>query len=139
MAVDNPSASFGELLRDHRRAAGLTQEELAERTAAYDRENRFFWEDFEELREAGYLKIAVPNAFGGFGLSLAEVVREQRRLADRAPATALAVNMHLYWTGVAADLRPMGDPSLEWLLREAAEGEVFAVGRAASTTAGPGR
>src|SRR5258708_5657534 len=26
--------------------------------------------------------------------------------------------MHIYWTGVAADLRRMGDPSLEWLLRE---------------------
>jgi predicted ATPase/DNA-binding XRE family transcriptional regulator len=31
VAVNDPSASFGELLRDHRRAAGLTQEELAER------------------------------------------------------------------------------------------------------------
>jgi alkylation response protein AidB-like acyl-CoA dehydrogenase len=97
-----------------------------ERAALYDRENRFFWEDFRELREAGYLRIAIPTAFGGFGLSLAEVVREQRRLAYRAPATALAINMHLYWTGVAADLHRRGDPSLEWLLREAAEGEVFA-------------
>ncbi|HXH81835.1 MAG TPA: acyl-CoA dehydrogenase family protein, partial [Candidatus Tectomicrobia bacterium] len=50
------------------------------------------------------------------------------RLAYRAPATALAVNMHLYWTGVAADLRKQGDSSLEWLLREAAAGEVFAAG-----------
>jgi non-specific serine/threonine protein kinase len=31
VAVDDASPSFGELLRDHRRAAGLTQEELAER------------------------------------------------------------------------------------------------------------
>jgi alkylation response protein AidB-like acyl-CoA dehydrogenase len=61
-------------------------------------------------------------------LSLAEVCREQRRLAYRAPATALAVNMHLYWTGVAADMRKRGDSSLEWLLREAAAGEVFAAG-----------
>ena len=36
--------------------------------------------------------------------------------------------MHLYWTGVAADLRRGGDASLEWLLREAAAGEVFAAG-----------
>ena len=27
----------------------------AERTATYDRENRFFSEDFEELRRSGYL------------------------------------------------------------------------------------
>jgi alkylation response protein AidB-like acyl-CoA dehydrogenase len=48
------------------------------------------------------------------------------------PATALGVNMHLYWTGVAADLWRAGDKSLEWLLREAAAGEVFAAGHAES-------
>jgi alkylation response protein AidB-like acyl-CoA dehydrogenase len=99
-----------------------------DRAAGYDRENRFFTEDFEELRAAGYLKMAVPKELGGHGMSLAEVCREQRRLAYRAPATALATNMHLYWTGVAADLRRMGDASLEWMLREAAAGEVFAAG-----------
>ena len=87
------------------------------RAAGYDRENRFFTEDFEELRAAGYLKMAVPEQLGGRGMSLAEVCREQRRLAYRAPATALATNMHLYWTGVAADLRKAGDSSLEWMLR----------------------
>ncbi len=99
-----------------------------DRAAAYDRENRFFTEDFEELRAAGYLKIAIPKELGGHGMSLADVCREQRRLAYRAPATALATNMHLYWTGVAADMRKMGDASLEWILREAAAGEVFAAG-----------
>jgi alkylation response protein AidB-like acyl-CoA dehydrogenase len=109
----------------------LTDELLnrfAERAPIYDRENRFFDEDFRELREAGYLRLAVPADLGGAGLSLAEVADAQRRLAYRAPATALAVNMHLYWTGVAADLRRAGDPSMEWLLREAAAGEVFAAG-----------
>lgn len=99
-----------------------------DRAAAYDRENRFFTEDFEDLRAACCLKIAVPNELGGHGMSLAEMCREQRRLAYRAPATALATNMHLYWTGVAADMRKMGDASLEWILREAAAGEVFAAG-----------
>ena len=99
-----------------------------ERAATYDRENRFFTDDFKELQGASFLKLAVPETFGGFGMSLAQVCREQRRLAYRAPATALATNMHLYWTGVAADLRKAGDSSLEWLLREAAAGEVFAAG-----------
>jgi alkylation response protein AidB-like acyl-CoA dehydrogenase len=99
-----------------------------ERAPIYDRENRFFSEDFEELRRAGYLTINVPHDLGGGGMTLADVIREQRRLAYYAPATALAVNMHLYWIGVAADLRRMGDASLEWLLREAAAGEIFAAG-----------
>lgn len=101
-----------------------------ERAPAYDRENRFFQEDFEELRDAGYLKMAVPVELGGMGKTLAEVCREQRRLAYYAPATAVAINMHLYWTGNAADLWRSGDTSLEWLLRAAVNGEVFAAGHA---------
>jgi alkylation response protein AidB-like acyl-CoA dehydrogenase len=100
----------------------------AARAAGYDRDNRFFDEDFADLRAAGYLTLSVPRSHGGRGYSLAGVVREQGRLAYHAPATALALNMHLYWAGVAADLLRGGDASLEWLLREAAAGEVFAAG-----------
>ncbi len=113
----------------------LTEEMLARfaaRAADYDKENRFFEEDFEELRAAKYLLLPLPQEFGGPGLTLAEVCREQRRLAYHAPATALAINMHLYWLGVAADLWRSGDASLEWVLREAAAGEIFAAGHAES-------
>jgi len=101
-----------------------------ERAPVYDRENRFFQEDFEELRDIGYLKLSVPKELGGLGRSLVEVCREQRRLAYYAPATATAINMHLYWTGMAADLWRSGDKSLEWLLKSAAAGDVFAAGHA---------
>jgi alkylation response protein AidB-like acyl-CoA dehydrogenase len=102
------------------------------RASDYDRENRFFSEDFEELRESRYFHAAVPRDFGGGGLTLAEVVREQRRLAYFAAPTALAVNMHLYWTGIAADLFRAGDTSLTWLLDAAMKGEIFAAGHAES-------
>jgi alkylation response protein AidB-like acyl-CoA dehydrogenase len=113
----------------------LTDEMLARfaaRAASYDQENRFMDEDFEELRDSKYLLLPLPTEFGGSGMTLAEVCREQRRLAYHAPATALAVNMHVYWIGVAADLWRRGDSSLEWLLREAAAGEIFAAGHAES-------
>lgn len=113
----------------------LTEEMLARfasRAASYDQENRFIHEDFEELRASKYLLLPLPKEFGGAGMTLAEVCREQRRLAYHAPATALAVNMHVYWIGVAADLWRRGDTSLEWLLREAAAGEIFAAGHAES-------
>src|SRR4051794_18977207 len=109
----------------------LTDELIArcgERAAGYDRDNQFFSEDFEELKQAGYLQMPIPREIGGLGMSLAEVCREQRRLAYRAPATALATNMHLYWMGVAADLYRLGDTSLKWMLEEGAAGEVFAAG-----------
>jgi alkylation response protein AidB-like acyl-CoA dehydrogenase len=113
----------------------LTNEMLARfdsRSATYDRENRFFDQDFEELRAANYLVMPVPSQFGGAGFTLLDMCREQRRLAYYAPATALAVNMHLYWVGVAADLWRQGDTSLEWMLRDAAAGEIFAAGHAES-------
>jgi alkylation response protein AidB-like acyl-CoA dehydrogenase len=47
-------------------------------------------------------------------------------LAYHAPATALALNMHLYWLGVAADLWRNGDKSLEWVLKDGAAGDIFA-------------
>jgi alkylation response protein AidB-like acyl-CoA dehydrogenase len=104
----------------------------AARTAEYDRDNRFFTEDFEELRGTGYLLMAVPTELGGLGLTLAEVCREERTLARRSPATALALNMHVYWTGVAADLWRQGDKSLSWILEEAVAGEIFAAGHGES-------
>jgi alkylation response protein AidB-like acyl-CoA dehydrogenase len=101
-----------------------------DRAAVYDRENRFCEEDFDELKAAGYLLMAVPKEFGGLGMNLAEVARETRRLALYAPATALCINMHNYWVGTAADLLRGGDKSCEWILRDAAAGEVFAAGHA---------
>src|SRR5690349_24831720 len=86
-------------------------ERCARRAVGYDQENRFFFEDFEELREAKYLLAAVPKEFGGLALSLAEICREQRRLAQRSAPTALGVNMHLLATGIAADLWCKGDKS----------------------------
>ena len=113
----------------------LTDDMLArfdERAPMYDRENRFFQEDFEELRDSGYLTIAVPRELGGLGLGIDDVVKLQRRLASVAPATAVAVNMHIYWTGIAADLHRLGDTSCEWILREAAAGKIFAAGHGES-------
>ncbi len=113
----------------------LTEEMLArfdERAPQYDRENRFFTEDFEELRESGYLDITLPEEFGGPGMRLSEFVASQKKLAYVAPATAVAVNMHVYWVGVAADLWRAGDNSCEFILREAADGKIFAAGHGES-------
>lgn len=111
--------------------AGLTDELLVRvhaRAADYDRDNRFFAEDLEDLRDAGHLRGPVPVELGGLGLTLAEVAHAQRRLAYWAPSTALALSMHLYWVGSAADRHRAGDRSLDWLLEEVAAGKVIAAG-----------
>ncbi len=103
-------------------------ERIRSRAAAYDRENAFFDDDLADLVGVGYLKAMVPVEFGGLGLGLERTAQEQLRLASAAPATALAVNMHLVWTGVAKVLHDRGDDSFDFLLREAGSGEIFAFG-----------
>ena len=49
--------------------------EFDERAPTYDRENPFFDEDFEELRDSGYLLATVPAEMGGGGLGLDEYVK----------------------------------------------------------------
>ncbi|NJC22352.1 alkylation response protein AidB-like acyl-CoA dehydrogenase [Arthrobacter pigmenti] len=98
------------------------------RAADYDARNVFCQEDFDELVDRGYLRLFCDKDDDGAALGMAGAVACQRRLAAAAPATALAVNMHLVWTAVARLLRQGGDPSLDFILREAAAGEVFAFG-----------
>nr|WP_199719099.1 acyl-CoA dehydrogenase family protein [Cryobacterium melibiosiphilum] len=103
-------------------------ERIRSRASGHDHGNTFFHEDLAELTACGYLRALVPTEFGGLGLSLAQTTRLQTRLAAHAPATALAINMHLVWTGVAKALHERGDDSLDFLLREAGQGEIFAFG-----------
>lgn len=103
-------------------------EAVRARAAHHDTANTFPDDDLRELSAAGYLRALVPSEYGGGGAKLADLTLAQQRLAGAAPATALAVNMHQVWVAVARRLWQQGDTSLEWLLREAAAGEVFAFG-----------
>lgn len=103
-------------------------DDIHRRAAEYDRDNRFPTEDFEQLRDAGYLAAFVPSEFGGAGLSLEEICAEQTRLAEAAPATALAINMHQIIVGVGRHMVRSGAPEGEQILRDAAAGELFGFG-----------
>lgn len=72
---------------------------IAPRAAGYDRENRFAFEDFEDLKRSGYLALTVPEANGGMGANLGEFVRAQGRLAIGNGATALGSTMTLSTLG----------------------------------------
>jgi alkylation response protein AidB-like acyl-CoA dehydrogenase len=99
-----------------------------ERAERHDRDNTFPHDDLADLRRIGYLAILVPEDLGGSGLGLAEASVLQQRLATAAPATALAINMHLVWTGVARHLSARGVDGLGFVLEGAVAGEVFAFG-----------
>ncbi|MGO1920649.1 MAG: acyl-CoA dehydrogenase family protein [Microbacterium sp.] len=101
---------------------------IRERAPIHDRENTFPEQDLAELRDAGYLKILVPTERGGAGLGLEQAAILQQRLATASPATALSINMHLVWTGVAKVFSDRGVPGLEFVQDGAVEGDVFAFG-----------
>lgn len=101
---------------------------LRERAPVHDRENTFPEQDLADLRAAGYLGLLVPGELGGRGASLLSAGRVQRRLARYAPATALALNMHLVVTGAALHAHRLGVPEVRPLLEEAADGTLFAFG-----------
>jgi alkylation response protein AidB-like acyl-CoA dehydrogenase len=109
----------------------LTEDLLAgirDRAAGLDEANAFPHEDLDRLAAAGYLGALAPTSSGGLGWDLTTVVAAQRVLAMHSPATALAVNMHQIWNGVAHVLAHRGDDSLSFIHRESAAGEVFAFG-----------
>lgn len=101
---------------------------LRHRAPGYDAANAFPSEDLEDLAASGYLAAFAPLNHGGLGWHMDLVSAAQRRLAAAAPATALAVNMHLVWGGVSRILSDQGDDSLAFILDESARGEIFAFG-----------
>jgi alkylation response protein AidB-like acyl-CoA dehydrogenase len=107
-------------------------ERFRARAGELDRVNAYFHEDLAELRDVGYLCAAVPEHLGGWGLDLAQMSASQRRLARYAPATALAMTMHTYWVGAAAELERAGDSSQRWILEAAVDGQIIAAGHAES-------
>ncbi|MFD0618709.1 acyl-CoA dehydrogenase family protein [Paenibacillus sp. GCM10027629] len=83
--------------REH--AIALRSDKLAEileqHASLHDREGSFPFENFEHLKEAGYLALTVPQEFGGEEASLYEMILAQERLAKGDGSTALAVGWHV--------------------------------------------
>ncbi len=99
-----------------------------ERAAGYDRDNAFFTQTLDDLRERGYLRLFVPEELGGLGASVLDVTRLQRRLATADPSAALGINMHLVVTGAALLAVRRGLEGAAAVLETAARDELFAFG-----------
>ena len=87
-------------------AGHLGREKFADRAASYDREGRFPFENYADMRDAGFLGLCVPKAQGGLGADYATYSRVSAELGRWCGATALTFNMHAcsaLWTGELAD------------------------------------
>ncbi|MEX0750550.1 MAG: acyl-CoA dehydrogenase family protein [Dehalococcoidia bacterium] len=78
-------------------------DEFRERAAEYDRTGEFPKQNYDRMRESGYLRAPVPEQLGGLGATLPQMAQAQQALARGCASTALAVNMHLFQVGAARD------------------------------------
>lgn len=76
-----------------------TAAELADlfgsRAAAHEAAGTFPYENYDDLRLSGYHQATVPEEYGGWGLSVADLTRAQARLGEGCASTALVVAMQV--------------------------------------------
>lgn len=101
--------------------ARVLADEFRGRAAQYDRENSFPFENFDRLRETGYLYLTAPEEYGGHGVNLLEYCRLQEQLATGCGATAVAANMHWFETARLVEWRQFAAGEHEALLRRVVE------------------
>ncbi|GIQ68781.1 acyl-CoA dehydrogenase [Xylanibacillus composti] len=83
-ALDDKLAMMDELAR-----------RFAERASAADEENRFVYENIEDLKQSGYTSLTVPAEYGGQDISLYEMVRLQEKIAEGDGSTSLSIGWHM--------------------------------------------
>ncbi len=88
----------------------LGREKFAPRAARIDSDAVFPFENYDDLRQAGLLKICVPRQHGGLGADFATYVMVAAEIGRHCGATALSWNMHVsscMWSGFIADALDM--------------------------------
>jgi alkylation response protein AidB-like acyl-CoA dehydrogenase len=84
----------------------LGRESFAPRAAEIDREARFPFANYADMRAAGLLGLCVPERHGGLGAGYAAYSRVSAEIGRWCGATALTFNMHAcsaLWSGELAD------------------------------------
>lgn len=94
---------------------------FAETAAEHDRDASFPFEHFEAMREAGYLRAAVPEAYGGWEHGLDDLVLAQIALGRGDGSTALAVGMHHMVIGTEVSARRWPEAARERVFRATVE------------------
>ena len=86
---------------------------FAERAVQHDKEASFPTENYKELRDGGFLKLVIPEEFGGMGFSLGEYATIGAEIGKYCGATALTFNMHtssMMWLRFMFDMPNLTEP-----------------------------
>jgi alkylation response protein AidB-like acyl-CoA dehydrogenase len=90
----------------------LGRDKFAARAPEWDNTASFPFANYDDLRQAGLLRLCVPEADGGLGADYATYMMVAAELGRFCGTTALTYNMHIcstMWTGVLADGIPMSE------------------------------
>jgi alkylation response protein AidB-like acyl-CoA dehydrogenase len=83
--------------------AGDLAERFDQRVSQNDLQSVFPQENYRDLHDAGYLRLALPPEFGGDGADVFDMVLAQEILARGDASTALVTGMHLSLLGRVMD------------------------------------
>jgi len=98
------------------RARRLARERFAPRAERHDREASFPFDDYADLRAAGFLGLCVPERYGGLGADYETYCLVAEQLAQGSGSTSLTFNMHcltMLMVGVLADAMPLSPAARE--------------------------
>jgi alkylation response protein AidB-like acyl-CoA dehydrogenase len=98
-ALRNPTARQQQIMQ----LAGELAAKLHERATENDALSRFPVENYRDLHDSGYLRLALPCEFGGQGADVFDMVLAQEILARGDASTALVTGMNLALLGRVAD------------------------------------
>ncbi|MCH9039719.1 MAG: acyl-CoA/acyl-ACP dehydrogenase [Chloroflexi bacterium] len=107
------------------RVAALSRERFAERASEYDAASRFPRENYDDLRDAGLLAMAVPKKYGGLGVDPLTYALCVLEMAKGCSATALTFNMHSTVLTLI-DMMATEDQKRRYFAEVVEEGKLFA-------------
>jgi alkylation response protein AidB-like acyl-CoA dehydrogenase len=124
------STFFGDLLNSHLNAWAQREREVE--LAGLSRLPR---ETIHDFRTSGVLLAPVPDALGGYGQDLYQTTQAIRRLARKAPSTALclamplgnAANTQIPECAVSDEVRPHLERGRRWIAERLRQGLILAV------------
>ena len=68
---------------------------FTERAKKHDEAGTFPFENFKDLKKIGYPALTVPQAHGGLGISLTELLHHQETIAKADGSTGLSIGWHM--------------------------------------------
>jgi alkylation response protein AidB-like acyl-CoA dehydrogenase len=125
--ASQPAFDRGQDATDWVQAAEALGERFAGRATGHDENDTFVEENYNELRQNGFLAAAVPAELGGGGATHGELCDMLRTIAHHCSSTALALSMHTHLVATAAWRWRHQNAPVEALLRRVASEQIVLV------------